>query len=535
MRQISCLIVDDEPPFVQRLSGFFEKWRGQGTPFVLAGATCSSREALRLGLELKPDIVITDMVMPELNGIELVRMLKEALPGTEFIILSAYSEFNYAKQAIEINVSDYLVKIPLKEADVYAALEKARSVVLQREEKERKYHNLSYIVKDNLHRIRKQLVEELVRGDIQPRTMEQRAGELLTSFQPANYCCLTVRIDEEEQFRSMYGREDQKKLKYGMLNIIEEVLSQAGDGFACELEPNLFTAFVALKEKSTSALEQRMYETGLDMQVNIKKYLRQFVSVGSSQVHAGWDAAGRAYRQALLALGDSFYTGCGSVITQTRRFHYDEEEAGQFRKSVRRIADGLTPLQAEASRRELEQLMRSFRGKVPPAALLEALREFITDMDRKLPGTTGLSAEPTAYIAGLLHWEQALAALDASWQRAFVLLEESDIHPEIRKAVAFIAENVAEPLSLGLVAEHIKMNANYVSELFKKELGENFTDYVNRLRVEKAIQLLNSSRDYSNLELAQSVGIQTEKYFCTLFKKYTGTSPQKYVKPRILK
>ncbi|MNR50928.1 Bifunctional transcriptional activator/DNA repair enzyme AdaA [compost metagenome] len=72
------------------------------------------------------------------------------------------------------------------------------------------------------------------------------------------------------------------------------------------------------------------------------------------------------------------------------------------------------------------------------------------------------------------------------------------------------------------------MNPSYVSELFKKELGINFTDYVSKRRIERAIELLRKS-DYSNLELAEAVGVHNEKYFCTLFKKITGTSPQKFV------
>lgn len=537
MRKIRCLIVDDEPPIVQRLAAFFEKWKSQGAPYVLVGKTCSSREAVQLALELKPDVILTDIVMPELNGIELIGELKDKLPATEFIILSAYSDFTYAKQAIAYNVLDYLVKIPMKENEVYSALEKARGRLSQKEEKEQQYNSMKFIVKENIHRIRKQLIAELLRGDLSARAMELRAGEMLTAFQPFGYCCFAVRIDDYERFCTEYGKNDQNSLRYAMLNIIEEIVNGAGHGFAYEPEPNLFLAFVSFKERSTANQEGRMYGTALDIQTNIKQYLKQSVSVGSSHIYSGWDMVGAAYRQAVRALWDSFYMGQCSIITQSRRFTYDEDDADHLLRSLRGISDSLTPLNAEASIEEMKELLTQVRVlKVAPVTLIEAVKQWMLELDRKLFGSSGRATSNAELSFDFVtQWEQLMLLMNKGLKLVSGKLQTSDIHPEIMKAIQFIESRLAEPLSLSLVAEHIRMNSNYVSELFKKELQENFTDYVNRLRIEKAIALLSSNKDYSNLELAQAVGIQTEKYFCTLFKKYTGTSPQKFTKPRILK
>lgn len=282
MRKLTCLFVDDEPPIVNRVAGFFDKWKSQGLPYTLAFKTCSSREAGEQALLLKPDIFITDIVMPEMNGIELIKELQPKLPSTEFIILSAHSDFAYAKQAIAFNVLDYLVKIPLKESELLAALDKAKAKLLQREEKERQYRSAHSALKENVHRIRKQLVEEALEGGGRAAF---RAEDVVTSFVPAGYCCFLVKFDDYAAFTDAYAPSDQRALKYGAFNIIEETINREGSGFSCELEPDAFVAYYGMKEKSALAIERRMQTTGAEIRDNLRDYLRLSMSVEIGRAH----------------------------------------------------------------------------------------------------------------------------------------------------------------------------------------------------------------------------------------------------------
>lgn len=527
MRKLTCLFVDDEPPIVNRVAGFFDKWKSQGLPYTLAFKTCSSREAGEQALLLKPDIFITDIVMPEMNGIELIKELQPKLPSTEFIILSAHSDFAYAKQAIAFNVLDYLVKIPLKESELLAALDKAKAKLLQREEKERQYRSAHSALKENVHRIRKQLVEEALEGGGRAAF---RAEDVVTSFVPAGYCCFLVKFDDYAAFTDAYAPSDQRALKYGAFNIIEETINREGSGFSCELEPDAFVAYYGMKEKSALAIERRMQTTGAEIRDNLRDYLRLSMSVGCGGPYDGWENAGKACRQAERASWDGFYLGPGSVVTPASRLTYAPEHEAAFVRTMRGLTESFTPLQAEESKRALDEAMASLRTrKVQPRIVLACVQDYMDQVLRKLPGS-GDEADAEASLDRLPHWERLLTRIEELWQRVSARLNASGIHPEMQKAMQYIASRLHEPISLGSVAEHVRMNANYVSELFKKELGENFIDYVNRLRIERAMGLMAASKDLSNLELANAVGIQTEKYFCTLFKKYVGVSPQKYMK-----
>lgn len=122
MRSYRCLIVDDEDLILQRLEKIFETY---GDKYPIIGKAYSGQDAIDMAMELKPDIILTDIVMPGMDGIEMIERLRDKLPTTAFIILSAYSDFTYAKRAIHQNVQDYIVKVPLNTSDIKIALDKA--------------------------------------------------------------------------------------------------------------------------------------------------------------------------------------------------------------------------------------------------------------------------------------------------------------------------------------------------------------------------------------------------------------------------
>ncbi|WNR44633.1 response regulator transcription factor [Paenibacillus roseipurpureus] len=528
MREVTCLIVDDEPPMVQRLQAYFGRWADLKLPFRLIGQAYSGAEALEMAVELRPDLILTDIVMPGMDGIELIRQLRERLPGVEVIILSAYSDFAYAKQAIAMGVFEYLVKVPLREEDVRIALSKARDNVIAREEKERRLQSLSGSVKENSYRLRKHLLEELLRGDVSEAVMERRSAELVPGFQPRQYGCFAVRFDNYDVFCAEYSPADRNTLKYGMLNIIEEVLQSRGSCFACELQRSVIVAFATIPAGSEQSFDRICYELGENVRDAIKTYLRISVSVGVSRRYSGWSQAAAAYEEAKAALTDAFYASFGTVITPNRRISYMEAD---WRELTERFELTLERMSGKSNGEALTPLLQGLHTyRVSPIRLVSYIEGWSARLRQRMltGGQTDVAAK-SAY-AECIHLHQLVERLRIEWERLHTLVEAegSGLRAEMVKAMRYVEDHLKESISLGVVAEHIHLNPSYVSELFKKELGINFTDYVSKRRIERAIELLRK-RDYSNLELAEAVGVHNEKYFCTLFKKITGTSPQKFV------
>jgi two-component system response regulator YesN len=544
------MVVDDEALIVQRLRLLFAGIERQHRQFRLVATARNGAEALELAADLKPDIVITDIVMPGMDGLELTGRLKELLPRAILVILSAYTDFDYARRALEMNVQQYLLKVPLSETEVAAALLRAQQTLEARESEAVKLRQLNATVRGNLHGLRKQVVEELLHGEVGPGGMEARCGELMIRFKPQKYSCFAVRIENLGDFRRQYESKDRKALKYGMLNIIEELLGASERGFCCELEPELIAGFVSRAELNSELdLLQANQSLGQSIRDHIHGYLKLTVTVSFSGWHSGWGTAPQAFQEAKQALEDTFYIGEGRVITPSSRLLYETAAADEFAAALRQLQGLLAPgADGQARQRAVQRIRRLLQSrKLQPGRVLEETERFIRAADpgngqgRQEAGQPGgqkveQTVEQTggqmpghndpprfASCHGLLDWlENGLPG----WLER---LHQTEERTEIRKAKQFIDGRLAERLTLHQVAEHVNMNPAYFSAFFKKETGEGFIDYLNRRRIDSA-KLLMEQRDYTNAELAEAAGIADERYFCTLFRKHTGISPQRFMR-----
>lgn len=138
-RDYTCFIVDDEDLIIQRLELFFNELSHRDRRFVLVGKANNGLNGIEEIIKLKPDIVISDIVMPRMDGISMIEQLKAELPHTQYILLTAYSSFEYAQRAIQANVLEYIVKVPLREADLNRALDKAAGILNEFEKKKRNF------------------------------------------------------------------------------------------------------------------------------------------------------------------------------------------------------------------------------------------------------------------------------------------------------------------------------------------------------------------------------------------------------------
>jgi two-component system response regulator YesN len=529
MKKYRCLIVDDEDLIIRSLEQFF----GYHTDrYELAGKAYSGHEAVEAALQLKPDIILTDIVMPGMNGIELIEQLKERLPAAVFIILTAYSDFDYAKQAIRMNVKDYIVKVPLSEDDIFQALDRAARTLHDIEVKEAELRKLNTARLENMYRFRKQIMSELLNGDIAPNQVPRRCEDMKVTPDLQEYCCFLVQFDDYNGFKQRYDQADQGVIRYGMLNVAEETLGSRGSGFACELQDNLILGIVSFPLMDNAArIHAACGGLGSLLIDNIQKYMKMTVHVSFSLKHRGWESAAAAYRQALELLRDTYYfAGEGQVFQSalypTSRLAGEVQIKEWFQEIIRRLAPETKSEELKGIISRIANYAREHR--IPQQMMLGMIQQFIGDVKMKvsvwkqLPDTTPVFPENEAKFED--QWRRMVAYIDDC-----LLQRQSAVRSEISKAKQYIEDNIAERLTLDEVAEFVNLVPSYFSTLFKKVENENFVDYVNRRKIEKAVAYLKE-RDYSNLQLSKLVGIQNERYFCTLFKQIFGLPPQKFRK-----
>ncbi len=524
-----CVIVDDEEMILERLELFFNKHRAE---FELVGKAFSGIEGVEMVLNTKPDIVLTDIVMPGMNGIEMIGNLRTALPRTEFVILSAYSDFTYAKQAMRMNVQEYAAKVPLSEEEVLTALRRAG----ERLSAQRSQHNeMQKLVRhrlDNIYRIRRQLTGELIRGDMVPQRYAQLADSMSVDKDIlSSYCCLLTEWTNASLFLNHYSAHDQGTIRYGMLNIAEETICEQAHGFVCEWSDEQLLAVVSWPSMNSAAdLLAKSMKLGQALITNIRDYLKQDIHVAVSDRYCGWESLQTAFHEASSLCAHGYYASGSEVFTQRTSPKSKEAAVNAWASGLDRLFDILLEEPPYSKWRIIADTLKekAIGERLPRNRIITLIAEFIAKVRRESAARKqDLNTWPELALAGMTfekHWRTLLELV-----RLFLEKPTESGKQEIVKAKQFIEARLSERLTLDEVANAVSLAPTYFSTLFKKENGESFVDYVNRRKIEKAASLLKS-REYSNSQLCTLVGIQSEKYLCTLFKDMYGMPPQKFRK-----
>ncbi|WP_339314384.1 response regulator [Paenibacillus sp. FSL M7-0896] len=529
VREYTCFIVDDEDLILQRLELFFQELSLRDKRFHLVGKANNGLEGIEEIVKLKPDIVISDIVMPRMDGISMIEQLKLTLPRTQFILLTAYSSFEYAQRAIQANVMEYIVKVPLREADLNRALDKAAGNLNELKKKEAEFQSLNVSVLENKYRVRKQFFNELIRGEIPSHRASDFANRMQFHFFQANYCCFIVEMNRYESFRNAYSASDQSILRYAITNIIEETVMNGGSGVAADLSANRFIGFLSW-ENHRSDLETEYDCQALGGQIvsHLHQYLNVRVSVAFGGPHRGWESIKQAYTEGQKVSDDFYYHTEKAVKTPMHRFHYHNDRKEEFQQKLAEFLDGL---KRKVSKDELEQAFADLNQfvtdhKIHKSIMVPMLRDLYRDITVKFKSGNKLTTEVAEFPIECMSFREQLAYI-GDFTYDYVHAGQLLHRAEIMSAIQFIEHNLKQRLTLEAIAEEVNLAPSYFSSLFKKTMNEGVITYINRKKIQLALELLNV-RDYSILELCEEVGIVNEGYFCKLFKEYTGDTPKQY-------
>lgn len=529
VRTYTCFIVDDEDLIIQRLELFFRELTNKDQRFRLVGKANSGLQGMEEALRLKPDILISDIVMPKMDGISMIEQLKPQLPHTQYILLTAYSSFEYAQRAIHANILEYIVKVPLREADIERALDKAAGVLDEMKKKEEEFQSLHVSVLENKYRARKQFFNELIRGEIPSHRASDFANRMQFHFFQSYYCCFIVEMNHYESFRHEYSASDQSILKYAIANVIEETVMSFGTGVATDLYDNHFIGFLSWENnRSDMDTEHACQTLGNQIVAHLTQYLNQSVSIAFGSPHRGWESIKKAYMEATNVSKDLYYCTEKIVKTPVHRFQYQDEKKVVFQQ---KLADFLAWLQREVSKEELDQQISSLCQfvtvyKIHKSIMAPLLRELYRDIAMKFKSGSTLTAEVEDFPIHFITFQEQLTYIcDFTFE---YLQAGKPLHrAEIMRAMRFIEQNLKQRLTLEAIAEDVKLAPSYFSSLFKKTMNEGVISYINRKKIQLSLELLKV-QDYSIMELCEEVGIVNEGYFCKLFKEYTGDTPKQY-------
>ncbi|HBF38525.1 MAG TPA: hypothetical protein DDW50_14560 [Firmicutes bacterium] len=513
----SLMIVDDEPIVLRAISHVIET----NCPEIqVVAKTGSGMEAVSLAFREKPDIIFMDIELTGLNGLEAITEIKKSLPETIFVIISAYDNFHYAQKSIALGVVDYLLK-PVSKDDLVTIL--AKAIVRLEEQRGRTREQLE--LKDKLLRMRPFLEEDLFFSLLYPSIgmhplmeypqlldLKIKLGQAVEVY-AADCKRLTENFEDYKQFvrNHLRGANNVKDVLLSPL-IGRTALILIGYDSMPTSQMETWSQLNKLL-KSNIGLDAgiilgRVYE-GFEGMIQSFKELRQ-----STQLH--FYPAGVYYLGEVPKSAQQDFT----IPWVVEQEFFDAAKSGQ-QELAGIIFKDLFRLVTQAMQGDLQSQKDYFHGIV--AVLFRVFYENASAESKQ-------SLNGNYFIQKINHtnednelelvMDNIIKQLIAEIQNK----ETAEKNPEIRAAIEYMLQNYDKELTLADVAAAAAISPNYLSKLFKEYRNQTVMDFLERVRIEKALKLLKES-NFSIKEIAIQTGYRDPNYFSKVFKKVTNLPP----------
>ncbi|RLL11034.1 helix-turn-helix domain-containing protein [Anaerotruncus massiliensis (ex Liu et al. 2021)] len=472
-----------------------------------------------------PDVLITDICMPFVDGLELTRYINEHLPNTVVVILTGYDDFQYAHRAIKMQVYDYVLK-PVTPASINELTDRLRG-----ELDERRLRNID----DSMQIVASYFLNQLMTRRLDAKRIEESCRAHKLDFAGRYHIAAVLDVD----LRAPATEDDGGNLelmRYGLANIAQELSENSHGTLAFQGNDGLTKLIISSGERDG------LYAAAIGLCRTISKTagaaLQVPVSGGIGDPVAYLDELHLSHGQAMTALGYRFFYGESSVtcvadvdIRETRDIDYFSCE--------RRLEAAVKTLDREGARAAVHDLVGQLRsGHVPfERCVLYSQKLMMTLIgltDELIGGAEVESLEKTweqfnFYSAPTLGRLERM--IDEVCDKAFKILaltKSDTAAAQVSKAEKYIREHYGDPrLSLNMITEHLAISTSYFSAIFKSRTGATFVEYLTRVRMEKAQQIL-AFTDRRTYEAAEDVGFSDPHYFSVTFKRVTGMTPKEY-------
>lgn len=530
---LKMLIVDDERMIREGIRDIVD-WQEYGIEVV--GTAANGIEAMELYKNHLPQIVITDIKMPKMGGLELTRYFNEKKAGVKVVILSGYEEFSFAQEALKLGAEDYLLKPVVPDRLVERILQIKEICELDRRKKAEEEKLLQQI-KESIPLLREKFLMELVEGNFTCREdILERAEYLGVRLEAyTGIGVLIVHLDGYKKHSRKFSEMERQLLNRSVENSIKEIVKSTGEVFS--IRSGEFCIIKSL-DSAPEAEEQVVLQ---DICQSVQGILQSRCDFGTTI------GAGRVYND-IMNISDSFYEakeaikyklvmGKGQVIfiqdigqNLDNTSRYPEELEKDIVFAVKNgDKSRIHPYIVEYFGTYMEKLEVEYT-RWASMKLLYAVSLGVTNSGGKIKEIIGQEAELWECLSGF----DTLKEIQEWVEGILVKIVDSIIEkssnknkPIIDRILEYLNGHYSENFSLKKLAEEIYLSPNYICSLFKQEMGKNISDYLTDIRIEKAKELL---KDHTKkvYEISNMLGFVDSRYFNKVFRKYTGMNLTEY-------
>ena len=518
--------------------------------FELVGEAADGEMALPLLIRQQPDLLITDIKMPFMDGLTLARLAKKEIPGLKVVILSGYDDFNYAKQAIGIGVEDYLLK-PITKNALIERLSEIRSRYEHEKTQKEYYEKFQREMLAYEKNSSRDFFEALVDGSMDMMEVYKRAEKLGLDIVAEAYNVLIFTMNCDEDFSGQ--RDEYSSWEAESLELLENFF--AGHSSAMLFRSNIFSYGVLLKgqretiEENTRACVDEIRKI-LSRQDGRREW---FLAVGQSverlsQIQKSYHTASRAFSQRYLYDENILYYDEMETMEHPGGQAETEDNAYLQKVDVNALNPAiLQKFLSNGLQEETENFVKDYFyaiGQEPMESLVFrnyvilnvrfSVISFIKGLGCDTNEMESADTEEVLAESGK-NMESAIAYAKKMISQAIEIRDQNSGNKNrsiLRTAVDFIDSHyMEEDISLNTVANVANVSSNHFSALFSQNMGQTFIEYLTTLRMNKAKELLRCTGMRSS-EIAGEIGYKDAHYFSYLFKKTQGMTPSDYRKAR---
>lgn len=526
------ILIDDEPLILAGIASLI-CWEEHDCCIV--GKATNGHTAIDLILDTRPDIVITDIRMPVMNGLELIQACKEKNCEFAFIFLTNLEDFQLAKEAVHLGATDYLVKLDLKPQTLIQALERAKEHCSRMES----HHNkelYALLLKDSRKQLEQNYFSQLL---LTPPSDSEFAFNPEIDASYRNAYLLLLQMKPEQILFGQTEPYDFQFISSQLLDVVSGIGTRYFSSHAM-LMPQKDTMLLVVSPKAESDNEKALSEFCTKVNVALGTYFALTALFGISQKSRETSRLPQALSEARSALGRCYYdSALGISFYQDQKSRLRQPAQREFNINFLKKSMSAAVLENESQDlkeifRELSELFAQYKPDKPQAvsaciniySYLHDLLQNESTRENAFPYSIDIAKQ----LSGLGSLDDILLWLDSFCEKICAMLaerKEKRSDKFVYMAKRYIHEHYREKLTLSEIAEHLTISPGYLSSTFSRYMNKTVSDYIAEVKIEHAKELIDSGQ-YLIYEIADQLGFENAYYFSKVFKKVTGMSPKNY-------
>lgn len=537
MNEIKVFLVEDEMVIRRGIKNSID-WEKEG--YIFCGEASDGELAYPMIIKEKPDILITDIRMPFMDGLELCKLVKKELPNIKILILSGYDEFDYAKEAIRLGVTEYLLK-PISSGKLLEALNGvSESIRREKEDKDlvRKYMEE---MRENTEHEKQKFFEQMIAGNLSMADALETGKKYEMNLSAGMYNLLLFRFTLGEENRK--SGELLGEAEYAIEKLTERL------EYVFEFQRGVEGWAFLLMADNEEQMSERVKELSKDLEEIMKNYSTIAYFGGIGQPVARLRELEESFREAERALAARFTMELNQIISvEDIRMAQnvdtlDDIEITSFGE-IEKTRTMLEKFLNNGAEDEIDEFVDVYINELPEENLKSVLMRQYIIMDAYIVMMSfcekfeGIEGEMQAQSEELKNSMKTIQTLEEIKNYIRMLLKKiigvrdtisgrrySDIieiaKDQIRKTY------MSDEISLNTIAAEVGMSPSYFSSIFSKEMGKTFVEYLTEIRMDRAKELLMCS-SMKTSEIGYEVGYKDPHYFSYIFKKTQNCTPKEF-------